>query len=128
MATGLSATNLANKWLNILRGSTFTPPSGLFIALHKGDPGAVGTANASVNTTRLSLVLEVANNGTISLTGAQPVWSMTTTETISHISVWDAASSGNFLWSAQLSASRTVNNGDTFTLTACGLTLSPIAV
>lgn len=130
MAAGLSSANLANKWLNMLRGVAFPSPPGatLYIALHKGDPGAAGTANASVNTTRVALVLGAPANGTVALTGSQPTWTMSATETLSHISVWDASTAGNFLWSAALTATRTVNNLDTFTLTACGLSLSPIAV
>lgn len=129
MAVGLSAANLANNWLNMLRGVAFpSPPTNLYIALHKGDPGVSGTANPSLNTTRVQLVLGAAANGTVSLTGSQPTWTMSASETISHISVWNAATSGTFLWSAALTASRAVVNADTFTLTACGLSLSPIAV
>jgi hypothetical protein len=134
MAVGLSAVNLANKWLDLLRGVAFTPPTGLYVALHKGDPGAAGTANPSTgNATRVALVLgsasnSVAGTSTVVLAGTQPSWLMAANETISHISVWNAATAGTFLWSAQLTASRAINTGDTFTLTACGLTLSPVAV
>jgi hypothetical protein len=52
---------------------------------------------------------------------------MTTTETITDISVWSAATSGTFYWSAPLAVSKTVANGDTLTLNTCGLSLSPLA-
>jgi hypothetical protein len=42
---------------------------------------------------------------------------MTTSETISHISLWDASTAGNFLASAALTASRAVINGDSLTVT-----------
>jgi hypothetical protein len=77
--------------------------------------------------TRSQLTLAAASGGAVALTGTQPSWSMTTSETISFISVWDNASTGNFLWSAQLSVSKTVANGDTLTLTTCGLSLTPLA-
>lgn len=127
MAVGLSTTNLANKWLDMLRGATFTAPSALYVKLHVGDPGAAGTANPSAVTARSILLLAQASSGTVALAGAQPAWAMTTTETISHLSVWDASSGGNFLWSAQLSLAKSVANGDTLTLTTCGLTLTPLA-
>lgn len=127
MAVGLSTTNLANNWLNMLRGTAFTAPTGLYVKLHTGDPGAAGTANASAVTTRSQLTLAVASGGAVALTGTQPSWSMTTSETVSYISVWDNASTGNFLWSAQLSVAKTVANGDTLTLTTCGLSLTPLA-
>ena len=127
MAVGLATTTLANNWLNMLRGVAFTAPTGLYVKLHTGDPGAAGTANASAVTTRSTLTLAVASGGAVALTGTQPSWSMTTSETIAYISVWDNASVGNFLWSAQLSVAKTVANGDTLTLTTCGLSLTPLA-
>lgn len=133
MAAGLSAANLANGWLNMLRGVSFPNPPGatLYVALHKGDPGVNGTSNSSVQTTRKALVLGAAANGTVALTGSQPSWTMSASEVLTHISVWSALTGGQFLWSAALTAyppGVTVNNLDTFTLTACGLSLSPIAV
>jgi hypothetical protein len=127
VAVGLATTTLANNWLNMLRGVAFTAPTGLYVKLHTGDPGAAGTANASAVTTRSTLTLAVASGGAVALTGTQPSWSMTTSETIAYISVWDNASVGNFLWSAQLSVAKTVANGDTLTLTTCGLSLTPLA-
>lgn len=127
MAVGLSTTNLANNWLNMLRGTAFTAPTGLYVKLHSGDPGSAGTANASAVATRSQLTLAAASGGAVALTGTQPSWSMTSSETISYISIWDASSSGNFLWSAQLAVAKTVANGDTLTLTTCGLSLTPLA-
>lgn len=127
MAVGLSTTNLANNWLNMLRGTAFTAPTGLYVRLHVGDPGSAGTANGAAVSTRSQLTLAAASSGAVALTGTQPTWSMTTSETISYISIWDASTSGNFLWSAQLSVAKTVANGDTLTLTTCGLSLTPLA-
>lgn len=127
MAVGLSTTNLANKWLDMLGGTAFTAPSGTYVKLHQGDPGSAGTANASAVTTRSELTLTSASSGAVALTGTQPSWSMTASEVISHISVWDAATGGDFLWSAQLAVAKTVANGDTLTLTTCGLSLTPLA-
>jgi hypothetical protein len=132
MAVGLSnlttgTTGLANNWLNMLRGTAFTAPAALYVKLHTGDPGSVAASNASAVTTRAALSLAAALNGAVALTGTQPSWSMTASETISYISVWDASTSGNFLWSAQLSVAKTVANGDTLTLTTCGLSLTPTA-
>ena len=127
MAVGLAATTLANQWLNMLRAVAYTAPAALYVKLHTGDPGATATANASAVTTRSQLTLAAASGGAVALTGTQPSWNMTTGETIAHISVWDNATAGNFLWSAQLSVGKTVANGDTLTLTTCGLSLTPIA-
>lgn len=128
MTVGLSATGLANKILNHLTGGTaWTQPSGVYIKLHLGDPGANGTANPSAVTSRAAATFAAASAGAIALTGTNPSWSMSATETVSHISVWDASTSGNFLWSSQLAVAKSVGSGDTLTLNSCGLTLSPVA-
>ena len=128
MTVGLSATNLANRILDHLRGGTaWTQPGGLHIRLHVGDPGGSGTANGSAVSTRSQATFAAAASGAIALTGTNPSWSMTGTETISHISVWDASTGGNFLWSATLSVAKSVQSGDTLTLTSCGLSLGALA-
>jgi hypothetical protein len=119
---------LANKILDHLRGGTaWTQPAGLYVKLHIGDPGSAAASNAAAVTTRSQATFAAAASGAIALTGTNPSWSMTTTETISHVSVWDASTSGNFLWSAALSASKAVVNGDTLTLTSLGFSLTPLA-
>lgn len=127
MATGLSTANLANKILDHLRGGTaWTQPSGCYIKLHTGDPGSAGTANASAVTTRQAATFSAASSGAIALSNS-PAFSMTSSETISHISVWDASSAGNFLWSCALSSSKAVTNGDTLTFTTLGVSFTPLA-
>lgn len=128
MTVGLSTTNLANRILDHLRnGTAWTQPTGLWVRLHIGDPGSAGTANTSVLATRSQATFAAAASGAIALTGTNPSWSMTATETISHISVWDASTAGNFLWSATLSVAKSVQSGDTLTLTSCGLSLGALA-
>lgn len=128
MTVGLSTTNLANKILDHIRGGTaFSQPGGLYIRLHVGDPGSAGSANTSAVGTRSQATFAAASGGAIALTGTNPSWSMSGTETISHISVWDASTGGNFLWSAALSVAKSVQSGDTLTLTSCGLSLGALA-
>jgi hypothetical protein len=125
MSVGLGTTTLANKILDHLRGGTaWTQPSGLYVKLHLGDPTGAGTSLPSVVTTRSAITFAAASGGIISLTGTNPSWSMTATESISHISVWDAATAGNFLWSAGLTVTKSVQAGDTLTLTSCQLSLA----
>lgn len=134
MTVGLSQTNFIHKILNHIKGAastTFTSPTQLYIRLHTADPGAAGTTSVSTGggATGVAISFATAASNAIALTGTQPSWaSLTATETISHISVWDASTAGNFLWSAALTASKSVVAGDTLTLTTCTLTLSPQAV
>lgn len=127
MTVGLHAVNLANKWLNILKGTAFTVPSGIYVQLHTADPGAAGTTSIAAITTRSAATFANAAGGAIALTGTNPSWTATATETISHISVWDASSAGNFLWSAALSVAKSVQSGDTLTLTTLGVSMGALA-
>jgi len=126
MTVGLATTTLANNWLNMLRAVAFTAPAATYIKLHTADPGAAATANASAVTTRQSATFSAASTGAIALSNS-PSFSMTTTETITHISVWDASTAGNLLWTAALTASKSVVNTDTLTFTTLGVSLSPLA-
>lgn len=125
MTVGLSATHAAGL-LNIFRGTSFTAVT-LYAALHTGDPGSAGTSNASAVTTRNSATFAAPSAGSMALSSSLTAYNMTTTETISHISCWDASTAGNFLRSAALTASRNVINGDTFTLSTLTLSYTPIA-
>ena len=127
MATGLHTANLANKWLDMLRGVAFAAPAGLYMKLHTGDPGAAGTANASGTTTRMAITLSAASGGSISMSGTLSWTSWAAgTETISHVSLWDNVSAGIVLWTGALASSKTVNNGDTLNITAMTAALSPL--
>jgi len=128
MTVGLSAANTANKLLNTIgrTGTTFTAGT-LYVALHTADPGASGTTAASAVTTRYQATFSAASAGSMALSSMAGTWSMTATETISHISLWDASTSGNFMWSVALTASKSVINGDTLSLTSLTLAFTPIA-
>lgn len=125
MTVGLSTTNVANGWLDGLRNSAFQIAA-TYVKLHTGDPGSAGTSNASAVTTRSQATFSAASGGAIALSNS-PNWTMTSTETISHISVWTASSAGNFLFSAALTVSKNVVNTDTLTLTSLGVSLTPLA-
>jgi hypothetical protein len=128
MTVGLSAANTANKLLETIgrTGTTFTAGV-LYVKLHTGDPGSAGTANASAVTTRYAATFSAASAGSMALSSMGGTWSMTGTETISHISLYDASTAGNFLWSVALTASKSVVNGDTLSLTSLTLAFTPIA-
>ena len=128
MTVGLSAVNTADKLLNTIgrSGTTFTAGS-LYVKLHTGDPGATAATAASAVTTRYAVTFSASSAGSMALTSMGGTWSMTATETISHISLWDASTAGNFLWSVALTASKSVVSGDTLSLTSLTLAFSPIA-
>lgn len=130
MASGLAATTLANKWLDMLGGSAFSAPGTTFVQLHTGEPGAAGTSNVSSVTTRPAITWSAASAGSKAIAATFPAWSNwagTNGEVVTNISVWDAASSGNFLFSVLLTLSKTINTGDTATLSSMSMTFTPIA-
>jgi len=128
MTVGLSAVNTADKLLNTIgrTGTTFTAGS-LYVKLHTADPGATGATAASAVTTRYACTFSASSAGSMALTSMGGTWSMTATETISHISLWDASTAGNFMWSVALTASKSVVSGDTLSLTSLTLAFTPIA-
>jgi len=128
MTVGLSVAGLANRVLNhLVGGAVWSQPAGLWVQLHLGDPGAAGTASPSLVSARSPAFFNSAAAGSVSMTTPAPQWTMTSTEVVSHVSVWSAASGGTFLWSAQLAVAKNVGSGDTLTLNSCGMALSPVA-
>jgi hypothetical protein len=126
MAVGLATVAFANALLNTVNNTSFAIPA-TYVQLHVGDPGAAGTANVSVVTTRQLATFSAAAAGALALSASPTAWNMTATETITNISVWSASSGGTFYWSAALSVNKSVTSGDTLTLNTCGLSLSPLA-
>lgn len=119
MTVGFSSTHL-DGLINVLRGTNYTAVSP-FLKLHTGDPGSAGTSNASAETTRKALTFAAPSTASTVRSSAASAVSWATwsagSETISHFSVWDASSAGNFLFSGSFSVSRSVVNGDTLTAT-----------
>ncbi len=130
MTVGLSSGNVIAPWLNFLRGAnTTTAPVGLFAKLHIGDPGAAGVNNAAAgSTTRVAVAMAAPSGNAIAMTGTPPVWTNGgTSETLSHISLWDALTVGNFDWSAVLTTPQPWASGNTFTLTNLSVSVAPVA-
>src|SRR5687768_2244371 len=131
MAVGLATVTYVNKVLDHMhRAVASTAPAGNFVKLHTGDPGASAAANASSVTTRPAVTFAAASAGAVALNGTPPSWTSwagTNGEVVTHISVWDANTAGNFLYSVALTASKTVNTGDTLTLSTLTVSLAPLA-
>lgn len=131
MARGLATVAYANKVLDHMhRAVASTAPAGNFAKLHTGDPGSAGTSNASSVTTRPAMTFSAAAGGAVALAATFPSWTNwagTSPETITDISDWDANTAGTFLASIQLTASKTVQTGDTLTLSSGSVSLAPLA-
>jgi len=121
----MSISNYAeNKILDHVTGeAAWTMPTTVYVKLHTGDPGETATSNAATETTRKAASWSAASSCSIA-TDATIEWTnVSTTETYSHWSLWDASSGGNALWTGALSASAAVTAGDTFQITSLTLSL-----
>lgn len=129
MTIGVSSANIATLFLNLLRATNATAPVATYVKLHTGDPGAAGANNAAAgSTTRNVVTFNSPSGNAIALTASPSQWTNGgSSETLTHVSVWDASSAGNFLWSAALSSSQAWVSTNTFTLTSLGVSISPIA-
>ena len=126
MTTGLNAT-VANNLLNAgFRTVSYTAPAGVWVKFHIGDPGAAGANNVAALTTRSPITFSAASGGAVALSATVNA-TATATETITHFSLWDALTVGNFLDSGAWTVSRAVNNGDTITINTVGIAFTPIA-
>jgi hypothetical protein len=124
MAVGL-ASGVANSFLDALCNATnYTAPTGFYVKLHLGDPGAAGAGNPAVETTRQSASMAAASGGAITNDTAVTWTNVSTTETYSHVSFWSAAAAGTFLGSDDLAVARAMTAGDTFTIAIGDLDLS----
>lgn len=124
MTAGLSAAKAASI-LNTYRATAYTAVSG-YVKLHTGDPGASGTSAPSAVTTRQAITFNAPSGGAMTLS-ALASYSMTTTETITHVSIWDDPTAGNFLESWALTSPVPVINGSTLTFSSFTLSFTPIA-
>jgi hypothetical protein len=129
------APSLVSGWLNALRttgngGAAYSAVVGTFVQLHTGDPGAAGTTSISVgSTTRNSFVFSSSSSGSSLSLGTPPsAWTNGgTSETLTHISIWTASTSGTLLATVALTASKAWASADTFTLSTLTAALTPQA-
>jgi hypothetical protein len=110
------STFIANKILDkVLRDAAFTGGA-LHVALHTADPGDTGASEvtggsyarvAATTNWAVAATKHADNSAQFEFAGMPAV-------TVTHASLWDAATAGNFVWGGALSASKVVGAGDTF--------------
>lgn len=103
--------------------AAWTAPSAVYLKLHTADAGEDGTTGAATNATRQAVTFSAAATGSIASNATVTWTNVSTTETYSHWSLWDASTAGNCLWTGALSSSAAVTAGDTFQITSLTLSL-----
>lgn len=115
MAEGLSST-IAQNLLDLLFNATaYAGQATVYAKLHVGAPGAAGTSNAAVETTRKAVTMGAASGGAISNDAAVDWTAVAGTEDYTHVSLWTAAVAGTFIMSGTITANA-VTAGDNFSL------------
>lgn len=124
--TGLTP-YFVNKVMDHCLGAVaWTPPTTTYLQLHIGDPGPDGTANVSATNTRKTVTWSAASNGQLTMT-SDLTWVTSAKESISHISLWDASSSGHCLFTDELDEAKNVYSGDTLELPTASVQIIPEA-
>lgn len=121
----MSITNYAEaKILDAVYNNISFAVAATYVKLHIGNPGEDATGSPAAHTTRVAASWGAAVGGL--LTNDAPVLftSMAANETISHISIWDAAAAGNPLWYGALSVARAVILGDSFNFASGAITVT----
>jgi len=108
----------------MLNTETATRPTAWFVALHDGDPGETGATDEIVVGTdtdyvRQSVVFGPASAGQCLNITAATSWtaaSSITDYTISHVSIWSAATGGTCYFKGALLATVDMTNDSVFTI------------
>ena len=114
MAVGPSASE-ANTFINGL--------SGAFLQMHDGDPGAAGTLNQVLETSRQVCTLGAASGGSATNSVALTWTGITGSEVPTHATLWSASTGGTFRHSGTLTTTG-YTAGNTFELAIGDVTLS----
>ncbi len=106
--------------------SAYTMPT-VYVALYTSAPGDAGggTEVSGGSYARQQVTFGAASGGSAS--NASDIRFPTATAdwgTVTHVGLHDAASGGNLLWHGALSASKTINNGDTASFPAGSLVVT----
>ena len=107
------------RW--VLGQTAQAPPTQFFVALHIGDPGPTALANPAAETLRVEYTpgsIDDTGGGTgeaFVLNVGDINWTnLTATETLSHVSIWDALTGGNPWYKGDLLAPVPVVAGGNF--------------
>lgn len=126
MTVGAS-TFTANGWLNALGRNVSFVVAQSYLKLHVGDPGAAGTTNAAVETTRKAVTFGAASGGSMANSAVITWTGIAGSEDATHFSLWDASTAGNYLGSGTITANP-YTAGDTYNVAIGAATLTlPVA-
>lgn len=119
---------LENALVNgTIRGTTYTAPTTVYLALYTSDPSDAdtGTEVTGGSYVRQSITFGAPSNGS-STNSAAIEFPQCTADwgIITHVGIRDAVTAGNLLYHTPLDASKTISTGDVFKITAGNLSVT----
>jgi hypothetical protein len=119
---------LENALINVtLRATSYTAPTTVYVALYTTDPtdADTGTEVTGGSYARTSVTFAAPSNG-VTTNSADVTFPTCTLAwgTVTHIGLRDASTSGNLLYHTPLDASKTIDLGDIFKITAGNLSVT----
>jgi len=110
-----------------LRGTSYTAPSTVYLALYTSDPtdADTGTEVSGTSYARQSITFGSPSNGAstnsaaIEFPQAGGSWG-----TVTHVGIRDASTAGNLLYHTALDASKTIATGDVFRIATGSLSVT----
>ena len=119
---------LENAVVNaVLRNTSYTSPSAVYVGLYTDDPGegSTGTEVSGGSYARTAVTFGAPSNG-VSTNSASVTFPTATGTwgTVTHIGILDAATSGNLLYYTPLDASKSIASGDVFTISTGNLSVT----
>jgi len=119
---------LENKLLDhVLRNVTYTSPTTVYVGLFTTAPDdtGAGTEITGNSYARVSVSVTTASAGAVT-SSANVTFPQATGSwgTISHMAIFDAATSGNMLMYTELTTSKVIGNGDIFQISSGNLSVT----
>jgi len=119
---------LENALINAtLRSTSYTSPTTCYLALYTSDPtdADTGTEVSGGSYARTAVTFGAPSNG-VATSNADVTFPTCTSTwgTVTHVGVRDALTSGNLLYHAALTTSKTVSSGDVFKVTSGNLSVT----
>jgi hypothetical protein len=126
MAEGFSSA-IATAILDAIGNATAYSETECWIQLHTAAPGAAGTTSVATETTRKQISFGAASAGAMANDTAISWTTIAGSQDATHVTLWDASTSGNFIGSGTMTANA-YTAGDTLTIPIGDLDLTiPIA-
>ena len=111
---------------HVFGGAAYTAPSNVYLGLYTATPNDAGggTELSGSGYARQAMAMSVSGNTATNSAAEEFATATGTWGTITHVGVFDAASSGNLMAYGALSASKAIATGDVFRIPAGDLDIT----